>query len=65
VAQVTEQQTTVEYVGEDRNQASLDAFWEALTAEQLAGVEAVWGTAVSQSRRRNTRQSGGSRESEG
>jgi transposase len=41
VAQVTEQQTTVEYVGEDRNQASLDAFWEALTAEQLAGVEAV------------------------
>jgi transposase len=41
VAQVTEQQTTVEYVGEERNQASLDAFWEALTTEQLAGVEAV------------------------
>ena len=41
VAQVTEQQTTVEYVGEDRNQASLDAFWETLTTEQLAGVEAV------------------------
>jgi transposase len=41
VAQVTEQQTTVEYVGEERNQASLDTFWEALTAEQLAGVEAV------------------------
>src|ERR1017187_744450 len=41
VAQVTEQATTVEYVGEERNQASLDAFWEALTAEQLVGVEAV------------------------
>src|ERR1035438_5055358 len=41
VAQVTEQQTTVEYVGEERNQASLDAFWETLTTEQLAGVEAV------------------------
>jgi transposase len=41
VAQVTANQTTVEYVGEERNQASLDAFWEALTAEQLAGVEAV------------------------
>src|ERR1039458_7185444 len=34
VAQVTEQQTTVEYVGEDRNQASLDAFWEALRSEE-------------------------------
>ena len=31
----------MEYVGEERNQASLDAFWESLTAEQLAGVEAV------------------------
>ena len=41
VAQVTEDQTSVQYVGEERNQASLDAFWEALTAEQLAGVEAV------------------------
>lgn len=41
VAQVTEEQTTVEYVGEERNQASLDAFWAALMAEQLTGVEAV------------------------
>ena len=41
VAQVQEDQTTVEYVGEGRQQESLDAFWESLTAEQLAGVEAV------------------------
>ena len=41
VAQVTAQRTTVEYVAEGRSQASLDAFWDALTAEQLAGVEAV------------------------
>jgi len=41
VAQVTEEQTTVEYVGDDRKQESLDAFWESLTAEQLTGVEAV------------------------
>jgi transposase len=41
VAQVTEERTTVEYVGEEREQGSLDAFWESLTAEQLAGVEAV------------------------
>jgi transposase len=41
VAKVTEDQTTVEFVQEDREQASLDAFWETLTAEQLAGVEAV------------------------
>lgn len=41
VAQVTDEQTTVEFVEEDREQASLDAFWESLTAEQLAGVEAV------------------------
>ena len=41
VAQVGAEQTTVEYVGEERQQESLDAFWESLTAEQLAGVEAV------------------------
>jgi transposase len=31
----------VEYVGDGRQEASLDAFWEGLTAEQLAGIEAV------------------------
>ena len=41
VAQVTEEATTVEHVGEQRRKESLDAFWESLTAEQLAGVEAV------------------------
>jgi transposase len=41
VAQVTDERTTVEYVGEERERESLDAFWEGLTAEQLAGVEAV------------------------
>jgi transposase len=41
VAQVQEDRTTVEYVGEGRQQESLDAFWESLTVEQLAGVEAV------------------------
>jgi transposase len=41
VAQVQEDGTTVEYVGEGRQQESLDAFWESLTAKQLAGVEAV------------------------
>ena len=41
VAQVQEDRTTVEYVGEGRQQESLDAFWESLTAKQLAGVEAV------------------------
>lgn len=41
VAQVTEERTTVEYVGEERERESLDAFWESLTAEQLNGVEAV------------------------
>jgi transposase len=34
-------QTTVQYVGEEREQQSLDACWESLSAEQLAGVEAV------------------------
>ena len=41
VAQVSAERTTVEYVGEERQQESLDAFWKSLTAEQLAGVEAV------------------------
>jgi transposase len=41
VAQVQADQTTVQYVGQEREQQSLDAFWESLTAEQLAGVEAV------------------------
>lgn len=41
VAEVTEEGTRVEYVGEERKQASLDAFWEGLTAAQLSGVEAV------------------------
>jgi len=31
----------VQYVGEGRQQESLDAFWESLTAEQLGGVKAV------------------------
>jgi len=29
------------YVAEDRKQSSLDGFWETLTAEQLAGIEAI------------------------
>lgn len=41
VAQVADVQTTVEYVGAGRQRESLDAFWEGLTTEQLAGVEAV------------------------
>jgi transposase len=41
VAQVGPERTTVEYVGEEREQASLDAFWKNLTAQQLAGVRAV------------------------
>lgn len=41
VAQVQADQSTVQYVGEQREQESLDAFWKSLTAEQLAGVEAV------------------------
>jgi len=41
VAQVQAGRTTVQYVGEEREQASLDAFWQSLTATQLAGVEAV------------------------
>jgi transposase len=34
-------ESTVEYVAEDRKQASLDGYFEALDAEQLAGIEAV------------------------
>jgi transposase len=41
VAEVQEDRTTVQYVGEGRERESLDAFWESLTAAQLAGVEAV------------------------
>jgi len=41
VARVEADQTTVQYVGQERQQESLDAFWESLTAEQLAGVQAV------------------------
>ncbi len=42
VAEITpEAPARVEYVGEERTQGSLDAFWEQLTKEQLAGVEAV------------------------
>jgi len=41
VAQVEADRTTVQYVGEEREQESLDGFWQSLTAGQLAGVEAV------------------------
>jgi transposase len=41
VAQVEAERTTVQYVGEEREQESLDAFWRSLTPAQLAGVEAV------------------------
>lgn len=41
VAQVQADRTTVQYVGEGREQASLDGFWQSLTPTQLAGVEAV------------------------
>jgi len=41
VAQVEAGQTTVQNVGEGRQQESLDAFWESLPPEQLAGVQAV------------------------
>lgn len=29
------------YVAEERKQSSLDGFWETLTEEQIAGIEAV------------------------
>jgi transposase len=32
---------TVEYIGDDRKKASLDAFYQSLSVEQLAGIEAV------------------------
>jgi transposase len=35
------QPARVDYVGEGRTQASLDAYWQQLTAGQLAGIEAV------------------------
>jgi len=41
VAEVAAGKTTVQYVGPERRRESLDAFWEGLTMEQLAGVEAV------------------------
>ncbi|MEK7414106.1 MAG: ISL3 family transposase, partial [Planctomycetota bacterium] len=42
VAEITPETTArVESVGEERTQASLDAFWRSLTDEQLQGVEAV------------------------
>jgi len=41
VAQVEADRTTVRYVGEGREQESLDGFWQSLTDRQLAGVEAV------------------------
>jgi transposase len=42
VASVQEgRSATVDYVGEGRQQASLDAYWQGLTPVQLAGVTAV------------------------
>lgn len=41
VAQVGGDRTTVQYVGDERERESLDAFWQSLTPTQLAGVEAV------------------------
>jgi transposase len=41
VAQVGGDRTTVQYVGEEREQESLDGFWKSLSPAQLAGVEAV------------------------
>jgi len=32
---------TVEYIGDDRKKTSLDAYYQALSAKQLAGIEAV------------------------
>ena len=32
---------TVEYIGDDREKTSLDAYYQSLSAEQLAGIEAV------------------------
>ena len=41
VARVDGDGTTVDYVGEDRKQESLDAYWRTLSQEQLDGIEAV------------------------
>ena len=41
VAQVQAERTTVQYVGDGREQGSLDAFWQSLLPAQLAGAEAV------------------------
>ena len=41
VARAEAGRTTVEYVGEGRQQESLDAFWEGLQPAQLGGIEAV------------------------
>jgi transposase len=35
------EQNTVEHIAEERRQSSLDGYFEALTPEQLAGIEAV------------------------
>jgi len=32
---------TVEYIGDDREKSSLDAYYQSLSAEQLSGIEAV------------------------
>src|SRR5208282_1922067 len=41
VAQVAAERTTVQYVGEGRQESRLDAFWQGLQPAQLAGIEAV------------------------
>ena len=41
VANVSGKRATVEYVGEEREKESLDAFLKSLTSQQLAGVKAV------------------------
>ena len=41
VAEVKGGRTTVQYVGDQREQQTLDAFWQSLTPPQLAGVSAV------------------------
>ena len=35
------EQSTVEYIADDRKQTSLDAYYQSLTPRQLAGIEAV------------------------
>ena len=49
------EQGTVEYVGEDRKQGSLEAYYEGLSLEQRAGIEAVamdmWDPYVSATRK--------------